>query len=267
MTAEKERARAQPGDLALLVERGERPRILRIEPGRALESHKGILYHDELIGKRWGSEVKTHLGHGFLMLRPSLHDRVVNMRRISQIVYPKESGYLLLKMSIGTGSRVIEAGTGSGGLTMVLANAVRPDGRVYSYDVRPDMQDRARRNLEQEGLEGLVEFRTRDVAKGFDEKDVDALFLDLPAPWKVLKQAHAALINGGFFGAIVPTTNQISRLLTALNRAGFAQMEVEEILLRPYKPVPTRLRPTDKMVAHTGFLVFARSLVLDEEDG
>jgi tRNA (adenine57-N1/adenine58-N1)-methyltransferase len=266
MTAEKDKqTRAQPGDLALLVERGEKPRILQIEPGRALESHKGILYHDELIGKPWGSEVKTHLGHGFLMLRPSLHDRVVNLRRISQIIYPKESGYILLKMSIGPGSRVIEAGTGSGGLTVVLANAARPDGRIYSYDVRPDMQDRARRNLELEGLADLVEFKVRDVAEGFDERNVDALFLDLPAPWKVLQQAHAALTNGGFFGAIVPTTNQISRLLTELHRAGFGQLEVEEILLRPYKPVPTRLRPTDKMVAHTGFLVFARSLVREEE--
>jgi tRNA (adenine57-N1/adenine58-N1)-methyltransferase len=210
--------------------------------------------------------VKTHLGHSFIMLRPSLHDRIVNLRRISQIIYPKESGYILLKMNIGPGSRVVEAGSGSGGLTVVLANAVRPDGMVYSYDVRSDMRDRARRNVKREGLENLVEFKVRDVAQGFDERRVDALFLDLPAPWKYLKQAHAALVNGGFFGAIVPTTNQITRLLTALHRAGFGQLEVEEILLRPYKPVPTRLRPTDKMVAHTGFLVFARSLVLEEGD-
>ena len=267
MTSEKDQhTRAQPGDLALLVERGERPRILRIEPGRALESHKGILYHDELIGKSWGSEVKTHLGHAFLMLRPSLHDRVIHLRRISQIIYPKESGYILLKMDIGSGSHVVEAGSGSGGLTVVLANAVRPNGRVTSYDARPDIQDRARQNVEREGLEHLVEFKVRDVAAGFDERNVDAVFLDLPSPWDYLRQAHAALINGGFFGAIVPTTNQVSRLLTALHRAGFAQLEVEEILLRPYKPVPTRLRPTDKMVAHTGFLIFARSLVLTEEE-
>jgi tRNA (adenine57-N1/adenine58-N1)-methyltransferase len=256
---------AAAGDLALLMERGERPRIIRIEPGRTLESHKGILPHDDLIGKPWGSEVTTHLGHPYLMVRPSLHDRVINLRRISQIIYPKEAGYILLKMNIGPGARVLEAGSGSGGLTIVLANAVGPGGRVYSYEVRQDMLQMARRNVEQEGLGDRVVFRLRDAAEGFDEVDLDALFLDLPSPWDYLPQAHAALVNGGFFGAIVPTTNQVSRLLTALHRASFGLLEVEEILLRPYKPIPTRLRPTDQMVAHTGFLVFARALIASDE--
>lgn len=253
--------RARPGDIALLVGRDRKRRLVRLEPGETLQTHKGVVRHDDLIGLPWGSRVLTHMGFPFLLLRPSLNDRILHLRRISQIVYPKDAGYILLKMSIGPGTRVIEAGTGSGALTIVLAHAVRPDGRVYSYDVRPDMQRLARKNLRSVGLEDVVEFKLRDVAEGFDERDVDALFLDLPNPWDYLHQAHTALANGGFFGSILPTANQVSRLLVALERASFGHIEVEEILLRPYKPVAERLRPTDQMVAHTGFLVFARALV------
>ena len=257
--------RTRPGDLVLLVGRDRKRRLIRLEPGETLQTHKGVLRHDDLIGRPWGSRVVTHMGFPFLLLRPSLNDRILHLRRISQIVYPKDAGYILLKMNIGPGARVIEAGTGSGALTMMLAHAVRPDGRVYSYDVRSDMQRLARKNLRSAGLEDVVEFKLRDVAEGFDEADVDALFLDLPNPWDYLRQAHAALSNGGFFGSILPTANQVSRLLVALERASFGFVEVEEVLLRPYKPVAERLRPTDQMVAHTGFLIFARSLVAEEE--
>lgn len=255
---------AREGDLALLIGPDRKRRLIRLEAGKVLQTHKGALPHDDLIGRPWGSRVTTHLGHTYLLLFPSLNERILHLRRISQIVYPKEAGYILLKMNIGPGSRVIEAGTGSGALTMVLAHAVRPNGRVYSYEVRPDMQRLARRNLRGAGLEDVVEFKLRDIAEGFDEVGVDALFLDLPNPWSYLTQAHMALANGGFLGAILPTANQVSRLLTALERTGFGYTEVEEILLRPYKPVAERLRPTDQMVAHTGFLIFARALVPDE---
>lgn len=252
---------ARAGDLALLVGPKGRRRVVRLQPGQALQTHHGVLAHDELIGRPWGSRVATHLGHPYLLLAPSVYDLILRVRRISQIIYPKEAGYLLLKMNIGPGSRVIEAGTGSGGLTLALAHAVRPDGRVYSYEVRPEMQRLARRNLERAGLAEVVEFKLKDIGEGFEEKGVDALFLDLPTPWDYLAQAHEALVNGGYLGAILPTTNQVARLLEALESAPFGLPEVEEVLLRPYKTVPARLRPVDRMVAHTGYLVFARALV------
>jgi tRNA (adenine57-N1/adenine58-N1)-methyltransferase len=136
---------------------------------------------------------------------------------------------------------------------------------VYSYEIRPEMQELARKNLTQLGLADIVEFKLRDVAEGFDERDVDALFLDLPNPWDYLVQAHEALASGGFFGSILPTTNQVSRLLSALEEAHFGLIEVEELLLRQYKAVPARLRPMDRMVAHTGYLIFARALIPLEE--
>jgi tRNA (adenine57-N1/adenine58-N1)-methyltransferase len=190
---------------------------------------------------------------------------VRHIKRSSQIVYPKDAGYVLLRLGVRSGTRVIEAGTGSGGMALVLAQAVMPTGRVYSYDNREDMQKLARRNLAQVGLDGYVEFKLRDVAAGFDEIDVDALFYDLPNPWNYLDQAAAALADGGFFGCILPTTNQVIDLLYALGKTPFTMIEVEELILRPYKVVPARLRPDDRIIGHTGFLVFARKISTETE--
>lgn len=114
-------------------------------------------------------------------------------------------------------------------------------------------------------MTGCVGFKLRDISEGFDERDADALFLDLSNPWDYLTQAHAALASGGFFGCILPTTNQVSRLIGALEETNFGMIEVEELLLRQYKAVPARLRPMDRMVAHTGYLIFARAFISLEE--
>jgi tRNA (adenine57-N1/adenine58-N1)-methyltransferase len=256
---------AQPGDLALLVGRDRKSFIVRLAPGAQLHTHRGVLGHDDLIGSPWGAQVSTHLGYPFLFLRPSTDDLVRDLKRTTQIIYPKDAGYVLMKMRIMPGCRVVEAGTGSGGLGLIFAQAVSPTGRVYSYEIRPEMQELARKNLAQLGLAEYVEFKLRDIADGFDERDADALFLDLPNPWDYLAQAHEALAGGGFFGCILPTTNQVSHLIEALEETGFGLIEVEELLLRPYKAVPARLRPMDRMVAHTGYLIFARALIPLEE--
>ncbi len=256
---------AQPGDLALLVGRDRKSFIVRLEPGAQLHTHRGVVAHDDLIGIPWGTQLSTHLGYPFLFLRPSTDDLVRDLKRSTQIVYPKDAGYILMKMRIMPGCRVVEAGTGSGGLTLVLAQAVGPTGHVYSYEARAEMQELARVNLVQLGLAGFVDFKLRDIADGFDEHGADALFLDLPNPWDYLMQVHKALAGGGFLGCILPTANQVSRFIGGLEEADFGMIEVEELLLRPYKAVPARLRPMDRMVAHTGYLIFARALIPLEE--
>ncbi len=260
MNDEQNTSLAGPGDLALLVGRDRKSFIVRLEPGAKLHTHRGMVSHDDLIGVPWGTRFTSHKGYPFLLLRPSTDDLVRDLKRTTQIIYPKDLGYILMKMRIVTGCRVVEAGTGSGGLTLVLAQAVAPTGRVYSYEVRPEMQRLARRNLAALGVGSVVEFKLRDIGLGFDERNVDALFLDLPTPWDYLTQARQALVGGGFFGSILPTTNQVSRLIGALEEAGFGFIEVEELLLRQYKAVSARLRPMDRMVAHTGYLIFARAV-------
>jgi tRNA (adenine57-N1/adenine58-N1)-methyltransferase catalytic subunit len=253
-------ALAQAGDTIQLVGRDQKYFIIRLAAGGRLDTHRGYLAHDSLIGAEYGSEVYTHLGHGFYLLEPSTDDLIREIKRSSQIIYPKDSGFILMKMSIKPGQTVLEAGSGSGGMTTVLAQIVGPTGRVISYEIRDDMQRNAQRNIERAGLSDRVTFKLRDIAEGFDETDADAFFLDVPNPWDYTGQVRRALKGGGFFGSILPTTNQVSTLLVALERDGYEFIEVCEILLRYYKTVPERLRPADRMVAHTGFLIFGRPI-------
>ena len=188
-----------------------------------------------------------------------------NLKRTTQIVYPKDAGYILMKLNVAPGCLVIEAGTGSGGMTLVLAQAVGPTGSVTSYDSRTDVQRLAQRNLDQLGLADAVTFKERDIAGGFDETGVDALFFDLPNPWDYLDQAHAALAGGGFLGSILPTANQVINLISALEDSDFGLVETEELLLRPYRTFSARLRPDDRLSPHTGYLVFGRKLLQGEE--
>jgi len=256
---------AQSGDLVQLVGLRHKHFIFRLEPGKVLHTHRGYLRHDDLIGKPWGTQVTSHLGNPFFLLQPSLADLLRELPRTTQILYPKEIGFILVTMGIGPGKHVVEAGTGSGALTAALAYAVGTTGRVVSYEQREEMQALARHNLERLGLAEQVTFKLRNVSEGFDERGVDALFLDVPNPHDYIVQVQAALKPGGYFGSILPTTNQVTQLLLALRRQRFAFIDVMEVLLRYYKPEPTRFRPTDRMVAHTGFLIFARPVLVDDE--
>ena len=257
---------SQPGDLALLVGLRHKHFIFPLLPGGSFHTHRGILYHDELIGKPWGSQVFSHQGSPFFILQPSLADLLVDLKRSTQIMYPKDIGFILTSMSVGPGQTVMEAGTGSGSMTVALAYAVGPQGHVVSYERRPEFQALARKNLERLGLDGRVDFKLGDIVDGFTETNVDALFLDVPNPWDYCRQARSALKPGGFFCNLVPTFNQVEKLLYALRREHFAFIEVCELLMRYYKPEPTRLRPTDRMIAHTGYLTFARRIEPSEDE-
>lgn len=261
----EEKNYAQAGDLAQLIGLTHKHFIIRLTPGQQLQTHRGILYHDDLIGRPWGSQVFSHIGRPFFLLQPSLSDLIRDLPRNTQIMYPKDIGFLLLNMDIGPGRLVIEAGTGSGALTIALAHAVSPNGRVVTYEIRPEAMELAKKNLGRLGLENQVTFRLQDIAEGFQEQNADALFLDLPNPEDFIQQVRATLKIGGFFGSILPTVNQVERLIAALQKHHFAFIEVCEILLRYYKPVAERLRPTDRMVAHTGYLIFARPIAPSEK--
>lgn len=259
-------ATARAGDLAQLVGLRHKHFIITLQAGAKFETHRGVLLHDDLIGKPWGTQVFSHMGAPFFLLQPSLADLLTDLPRSTQILYPKDIGFILVTMGIGPGIKVIEAGTGSGSMTIALAYAVGADGRVTSYEVRPDMQNLAKKNLERVGLASRVDFKLRDIQAGFDETDADALFLDLPNPYDYIPQVRAALKPGGFLCSLLPTVNQVEQLLIALRRERFAFVEVCEILVRYYKAEPTRLRPTDRMVAHTGFLIFGRRIEPSEDE-
>lgn len=256
---------AHDGDLAELVGLRHKHFIVNLQVGAKFETHRGVILHDDLIGKPWGTQVFSHMGAPFFLLQPSLADLLIDLPRTTQILYPKDIGFILVTMGVGPGQKVMEAGTGSGSMTTALAYTVGNEGRVISYEVKPDVQNLARKNLTRFGLDSRVDFKLRDIQEGFDETDADSFFLDVPNPYDYIGQVRAALKPGGFFCCLIPTFNQVEKTLYSLRQQNFAFTEVCEVLLRYYKPEPTRLRPTDRMVAHTGFLVFARRIEPSED--
>lgn len=256
---------ARDGDLVQLLGRRHKSHFLCLKAGAVFQTHRGELKHDDLIGQPWGIRLESHTGNPFFLMQPSLADLITEIKRNTQIIYPKDIGYITMVMGIGPGVHVLEAGTGSGALTTAFAFLVGDQGRVTSYDKREEMQNLARNNLRRVALLDRVTLKLGDVADGFEEQAVDAIFLDLPNPYDYIPQVKASLKYGGYVGMILPTANQVSLVLQALRYHNFAFVEVCELLLRFYKPDWERLRPTDRMVAHTGFLVFARS-VRDQAD-
>ena len=231
------------GDLVLLVSADRKRYLIRLKHGDQWFSHRGSIAHDEIIGQPLGRTLSTQHGYAYLALEPSTHDLLQDMPRASQIVYGKDAAQIVLRLSLYPGRTVIEAGTGSAGLTFVLARTVMPSGHVYSYETRPDSFEIARKNLDDLGLLPYVTLYNEDITGGFHERDVDALFLDVREPWVFLDHAWAALKGSGFFGALVPTTNQVSTLLEGLEELPFGDISVEEVLVRPYKPVPGAAPP------------------------
>jgi tRNA (adenine57-N1/adenine58-N1)-methyltransferase len=256
----------QNGDLALILAPGEKRYLIRLRAGAELHTHLGIYRHDDVIGRPWGSLLYSRMDHPALLLEPGLRDFMTHLKRGTQIIYPKDAAYLTYRLNLRAGSRVIEAGTGSGGLTMALAWAVAPSGRVYTYEARAETAALAQANLARVQLADFVTFHEQSIEHGFEQRDVDALFLDVREPWRFLDAVGPALKPGGYFASLVPTTNQVSALLAGLESAGFVEIGVEELLLRSYKPVPDRLRPQDMMIGHTGFLIFARATQLREKE-
>ncbi len=255
----------EQGDMVLMVGADGRRRLITLQKNQAYHTHKGTISHEELIGKPPGRVVYTQLGFPYLVLVPGTADLIQNIKRVTQIIYPKDAAYIVMRLDLSSGKRVLEAGTGSGGLTIALAKAVMPKGHVVSCEVREDAYQLAARNLEKVGLSAHVTLLNRDLSEGCDMDSVDAAFLDMKEPWQHLGYVEEVLVPGGFFGSLLPTTNQVSSLLEALSRRNFMDISVEELLLRPYKPVPERLRPADRMIAHSGYLVFARRVETDDE--
>lgn len=259
-----------PGDLILLVSPKGKQYLRKYDPQAKLHTQDGVIDLAQVAQAGYGGVIASHMGSLYRVLRPSTYQLIKGVKRSTQIMYPKEIGYVILKLGIGPGTRVVEAGSGSGGLTTALAYHVGDTGRVYTFERRQEFYELSGKNLDAAGFSHRVARYHHDILQGFapegmvpgdpasDPSGADALFLDVRTPWDHLEQAAAVVCPGAPVGFLLPTTNQISDLLRGLETAPFEDVEVLEILVRRYKPVADRLRPEDRMVAHTGFLVFAR---------
>jgi tRNA (adenine57-N1/adenine58-N1)-methyltransferase len=251
----------QPGEVILLVDlrRGKR-HLVTLRAGQAFHSDRGFIPHETLLGQPEGAVVVTSRGSRYLALRPTLAEYVLEMPRGAQIIYPKDLATIAHFADIGPGQMVVEAGIGSGALTLVLLRLVGPTGRVVSYEAREEFARRAQRNVEARLGPGVpLTVRLQDVYLGIEERAVDRVVLDLPEPWRLVESAALALRAGGLFCAYVPTIPQSQRVHEALAaHPAFALAQTFETLLRPWNIAGPSVRPAHRMVAHTGFLTLAR---------
>ena len=255
----------EEGDFVLLYLNQRKTFLVKVESGKSFHTHKGFVKFDDLIGKEYGSTVPSSLGFEFAVLKPLLRDFIMKSVRSTQITYPKDIALIVMFSGIGSGSRVVEAGTGTGALTIALAHYVKPNGKVYSYEIREEFFKTAEKNLKRARLSDFVELRNKDVTAGIDEKDVNAVVLDLATPWLVISHAYTALQACGTIVSFSPTIDQVVKTVEALKENGFVDIETVECLMRGMQIERGKTRPQTLMTAHTGYVTFARKAIKKED--
>jgi tRNA (adenine57-N1/adenine58-N1)-methyltransferase len=251
----------EAGEKVLLLDQRDRSYLFSLEAGGTYHTHAGTLAHDDVIGHSEGTRVTTARGMVFTAFRPRFADFVLKMPRGAQVVYPKDLGPIVVYADVYPGARVLEAGTGSGALTIALCRAVGEQGRVVSYELREEHRAQAQANVETffGKIPDRLDMRAGDVTEvGERDERFDRVVLDLPEPWAPLGSLRTALEPGGVLCAYVPTTIQVQQLVLALPRSGFLHIETFEVLKRGWHVTERSVRPDHRMVGHTGFLTLAR---------
>ena len=253
------------GEHVLLIDRRGRRYLVLLADDERFNSHIGHFAHTDVIGMPQGAWIETSRGHLLLALRPTMADYTRLMPRTATVVYPKDLGGIVIGGDIFPGATVIEAGCGSGAVTIALMRAVGPGGFVHSYDLRQDMVDRTEENVRAltDDLSN-VSIEVGDVSEALDERSrserpVDSLVLDLPEPWEIVPHAVGALRPGGVLVSFLPTVLQVRDLTEALKTSGrFAVVETTESIVRSWTVANRSVRPDHRMVGHTGFITTAR---------
>jgi tRNA (adenine57-N1/adenine58-N1)-methyltransferase len=254
-------SRLKPNDAVIFIDRKGRRYLKVLKPGQKLLI-RGELMADTLIGIEEGSRIKFSSGETFLVLRPTYADLVPHLPRTAQVIYPKDTGPLIIWGDVFPGATVIEGGVGAGALTIALLRAIGPHGRLVSYEIRDDFADLAQRNVATFfGAAPTWTLKRRDLYEGFDETAADRMFLDLPEPGRALQVAARALRPGGVLVGYVPTALQLKDTVDALQaHTEFGQIESFETLLRHWQVKGLSVRPLNRMVAHSAFIIIARRL-------
>jgi tRNA (adenine57-N1/adenine58-N1)-methyltransferase len=251
---------AEGDDVLLYLDR-ERTYQIHIKIGEQFHTHKGFINLGELIGKPFGAIFTSSLGVDFYLLKPLIRDRVLKTDRRTQVLYPKDIGYILYQLGIGNGSTVVEAGTGSGALTMSLANAVMPNGKIHTYEIDARSQKIAESNINRSGLRPYVDMKLGDITQGIEERNVDAVTLDMATPWLVIDHAWEALSGSGIFLSFSPTIEQVMKTVYALEKKPFIEIETVELIMRRITVAENKTRPETQMIGHSGYIITARKVI------
>lgn len=252
----------ESGEAVVIYDRRAKKHLVVLEEGKRVQVAGGAFDCDDLLGKAPGARIRTHRGGGVAAYRATLEDYVLLMPRAAAVMPPKDIAYVLQWADIFPGAHVVEAGIGSGGLTIGLLEAVGPEGRVTSFDLREDHAKRALKNIDcwRGNLRERLDFRLGDMNEGIKEVGpVDRVVLDVPEPWTALAGVETSLKHGGIWVCYLPTIRQVDQLvMTLMDARAFSPPDVIEILLRPWVADKVRLRPELTMVGHSGFLVRTR---------
>ncbi|MEM4512959.1 MAG: tRNA (adenine-N1)-methyltransferase [Ignisphaera sp.] len=251
------------GDKVLIYFDHKRRWITRIEKSKTFSCDRGKISLENIVGLSYGAKVKTSTNFDAYILKPLLIDHIEKgLKRVTQVIYPKDQGFIVLLLSLSPGLRVLEIGVGTGSTTVVLANFVRPTGHVYGYEVREEFLNVAKKNIEELGLQEYVTFKHRNACEGIDERDIDAALIDVGDPWNILDNLHISLKPSAPVVFFIPSMNQIEKLYKALiDHGGFIDIRCYEVLVREIKLSRESIRPANLMVGHTGYIMFARKIV------
>lgn len=256
----------QPGDRVQLTDAKRRHFTLILTPGEKFHTHKGEILHDQIIGMDEGSVIRSSLGADYLLFRHLMVDHVLSMPRGAAVIYPKDSAQILIEGDIFPGARVLEAGAGSGALSMALLRAIGPEGELISYEIREDHLEFAESNVDEffGGRPATWSPRLGDL-KDVTVEDlggpVDRVILDMLEPWECLDVVRNVLIPGGVFMTYVATVPQLMKVMEGIREQKcFTEPRAWESLVRDWNVKDLSVRPAHRMQAHTAFLVWARRL-------
>ncbi|MFX1356218.1 MAG: tRNA (adenine-N1)-methyltransferase [Promethearchaeota archaeon] len=252
-------------DLIYLILDERRKWLIQVKRGEEFHTHKGIINFNDIIGKPYGSVIFSKpfetQGYKFYILKPLPSDYIIHMTRKTQIIYPEDAGLILIYSGIGPGSKVIEAGCGSGALTCILGNYVKPNGHIYSYDIREKSLKIAKKNVLKAKLEKIVSIEYKNIIEDdLDLQEIDSIILDMAEPWKAIDKVRTYLKLSGTLVSFSPTIEQVKKTTFALRSNEFFEINTYELLKRTYQVKENATRPQVRMIGHSGYLTFARKI-------
>ncbi|MGB5910106.1 MAG: tRNA (adenine-N1)-methyltransferase [Promethearchaeia archaeon] len=252
-------------DLVFLVFDERRKWLIKAKSGEEFHTDRGIINFDDLIGKPYGSVIFSKpletQGYKFYLLRPLPSDYILHMKRKTQIIYPEDAGLILIYTGIGPGSKVIEAGCGSGALTCILISYIRPDGHIYSYDISQNNIKRTIKNVKKAGLQRFATVQYGDITNdNLEHTNIDSVVLDMPQPWKAIEKVDHYLKLSGTLVSFSPTIEQVKKTTFSLKNHGFFDINTYELIKRKIQVKENATRPFTRMVGHTGYMTFARKI-------
>jgi tRNA (adenine57-N1/adenine58-N1)-methyltransferase catalytic subunit len=250
----------QEGYYVLLFHSKRKKWLVKVTAQKKMHTHLGVIDVSSVIGLEYGSLIKTTEGKSVYLIQPTVYDFIMKSERKTQIVYPKDLGYIASRTGLQNGSKVLEIGTGSAALTTFMASIVRPTGHIYTYDVNADFMAIARKNLEKAEMLQYVTMHQQDPHLGLSIREADVAVVDLGDPWSVVAHVHVSLKGSGAFVAICPTMNQLEKTATVLKQSGYVDVDCVEIMIRDIEAREGMTRPSMRMIGHTTYLIFGRKV-------